>query len=617
MEIVPCKWDHEFSTDETNTIVKELALEHLARVSNTCGQKAGVLDAINQDNHLLLCSIELDYNELSVSDALNLRQALAFYSKRSDLDLGIDRQAVARDKFIAAEGACLRTNTRFQCWHEEGKSFPPRVERALAAATRKIAMILGPVPSLEDLKPLFGKGATTQVKKVEASHRVKLGTTFACSEDSLDILPQLLQNLSGWVHLHPDAVEKPDVPDAALVPVEIHAGKLGFVPKNAKTDRSVIVEPMLNLMYQLGIGNHIAARLRAFGFDIHDQTRNQRLAREGSLTGALATLDLSSASDTIASELVWHLLPLDWAALLSMLRTSKVWDGGSVLRLHKFSSMGNGFTFPLETLIFGAISLAVCEGHDGAVSVYGDDIIVPSTAAPELSYVLTELGFTLNPSKSFWTGPFRESCGCDYLSGINIRPTYVSGRLLVADLFTLHNAYVRNFDELSTRILNLIPEPLRIWGPDGYGDGHLIGDWSPKPHKRDFGYGGYTFDTFSFNSRYSDKVLPGDGVLPSYMTYASESRVRFTESLFSDAEMELLSRSVSLQRKFRAVFRDSLRGPLRNLEKGAVHCRDDREISHTGLDAPGPAAHRKGRLAVVLPGFRGYRRISIYTLTPV
>jgi hypothetical protein len=135
----------------------------------------------------------------------------------------------------------------------------------------------------------------------------------------------------------------------------IDDGKLEFVPKNAKTFRSTVTEPVLNGLTQLAIGDFLFDRLKRSGLDLRDQTRNQRLALEGSLTGALATLDLSSASDTISRELVYHLLPLEWAHFLGLSRTGHIKYRGQRYTLEKFSSMGNGYTFPLESLIFGLL----------------------------------------------------------------------------------------------------------------------------------------------------------------------------------------------------------------------------------------------------------------------
>jgi hypothetical protein len=82
----------------------------------------------------------------------------------------------------------------------------------------------------------------------------------------------------------------------------------------------------------------------------------------------------------------------------------------------KISSMGNGFTFALESLIFGALVRCAIR-RTGSVkksAVYGDDLIVPVTAAPYLKTLLEYFGFQLNEDKSFAAGPFRESCGKDF-----------------------------------------------------------------------------------------------------------------------------------------------------------------------------------------------------------
>jgi hypothetical protein len=98
------------------------------------------------------------------------------------------------------------------------------------------------------------------------------------------------------------------------------------------------------------------------------------------------------------------------------------------LKYEKFSSMGNGYTFELETLIFWGLCMGVCrelELEPSQVLVYGDDIVVPVAAYELLSEVLTFCGFTLNSKKSFGSGPFRESCGKDYFLGADVRPFFL------------------------------------------------------------------------------------------------------------------------------------------------------------------------------------------------
>lgn len=578
------RWDQVLSSEESNEILFKLASWHLEAVSDPkLGSEIGELLALR--NLPLLCDYSLDYSTLSAGDAISIRQILAFFSKRVDIEIGVDRRKVAAEKFVKSERACSETNEIFALWRRGKFQFPRVVESVLYRSSQKIAKVLGDVPSLEQLRARFGPGATTQLPKRTASSRAKLGQMYCCSEDLLGLVKDCLEEMPAWIPFGDK--------ESALVTVEVTPGRLRFVPKTAKTDRAICVEPMLNSMFQLGIGSYISSRLMTVGVNLRDQSRNQRLAREGSLQGNLATLDLSSASDSISRELVYHLLPIDWCLFLDYFRTGciEVDDdlvpimGSKFLKLHKFSSMGNGFTFPLESLIFWAIASSCVEAKGlSTVSVYGDDIIVPTEAYDLTVMCLRACGFEVNADKSFSCGPFRESCGADFLSGIDIRPIYIKDRLTGADLFRLHNHYAREFDPVGASIvLDHIDPQIRIWGPDGYGDGHLIGDYDPRPHNREnsnphkpSGWSGYTFDTFTFKARKSYKPYPGDYVYPSYSIYASS--IEEDESL-----TDVQARINSLCGVGRGQSRISWRGDL---------------------------------WGVTLPGRRGYKRISIYTLTP-
>jgi hypothetical protein len=120
-------------------------------------------------------------------------------------------------------------------------------------------------------------------------------------------------------------------------------------------------------------------------------------------------------------------LPDDWYNLLDDLRVKSTIVDGEVHELEMFSSMGNGFTFELESLIFWALAHSVkrfsrCRG---TVSVYGDDIIVPCRIARRLARIFSWLGFKVNSKKSNWTGSFRESCGKHYYKGFDVTPFFI------------------------------------------------------------------------------------------------------------------------------------------------------------------------------------------------
>jgi len=208
---------------------------------------------------------------------------------------------------------------------------------------------------------------------------------------------------------------------------EVESAVLFTVPKNADIDRCACKEPDINMFLQKGVGKHIRRRLRRFGQNLNDQSINRSLARVGSLNGSLATIDLSSASDTINISVVKTLLPMEWFEYLNDIRSQTVDVDGEIVRTAMFSSMGNGFTFELESLIFFALmkTTSYFRGNRGNISVYGDDIIVPSMDYDTYLWVLSKFGFIPNEKKSFGTGPFRESCGGHFFSGEDVTPFYL------------------------------------------------------------------------------------------------------------------------------------------------------------------------------------------------
>jgi len=552
-----------FDTHDSNAILKKAARTLCNRIENEAIREY-ISDCLTRDDYRSLCNSNPPYRELTPSDAYLYRQCQAFFSKRRDLDLGEDRQSNADRKFREAECLCKQTNTIFRLRRSGSFVFPPRVESVLFTASRKISQILGDVPDLSMLKFRFGPGATTKRNKKDAHPRYKLGDALSCSENFIPIAGEFLAEFPRWVGLS-------EANEALILPIEVDSGRVSFVPKNWKTDRAIVVEPMLNTMFQAGVGDFLAARLSKFGLSIRDQTRNQNLARLGSINGALATLDLSSASDTISKELVADLLPLDWFTFLSFGRSVRVKLGDEEILLEKFSSMGNGFTFPLETLIFYSLAFACCEGRERSeVSCYGDDIIIPSHRFDLLCEVLRCTGFIPNEEKSFKDGPFRESCGKDYLLGTDIRPCYVKDKLSREALFVLHNFFHRRFDYEVCRILRHCIHPsIRIFGPDGYGDGHLLSDYRGEPHKRNLGWCGYTFETYVSRKRQSFMPSRSDYVLPSYTIYAAHQ--------FRDETML-------------------------------------RPWWFLRLASDNSLVYRRGALGVTLPGTKGFKRITVYTL---
>lgn len=464
------------------------------------------------------------HSNQSVIDLIGIRQYLGLYSKCSYLPIDVDRRQAAYDKFLESEDRCRKINRLFRVYPRTDQ-YDPYVESILFLTQRKIANILGECPSLSDLQCSFGPGSSANVKK-NTSLRWKLSSRPTCSMNMLSIISDALAEVPLYTSFWADLESS----DSWSVPVDVFNGELMFVPKNALTDRTIIVEPSLNTYFQKGVGNYLKDRLMAVGVDLSDQSEskgsNRQLARLGSLNDENMTIDLSSASDSISKGVVQNLLPIEWYDLLSSLRTSEVYskDFDSSFELEKFSSMGNGFTFELESLIFYSLvhSILYEAGLPTEVNVYGDDIICSNLIYDKLVQVFSFLGFEINSSKSYVSGPFRESCGGDYFLGQDIRPYYHKQQWCMADLFSLHNFCIRkglNFllPSFFEEVLKFIPISVRIFGPDGFGDGHLLGAWTPLPYRRNDGWGGVVFFTYTQSVRkYKYGLLPGDYILPFY-----------------------------------------------------------------------------------------------------
>lgn len=446
---------------------------------------------------VVLASIPRD---IDVEDYRGATQIQALFSKNADLDLGFNPLKAGVEAAIAAELQCRRVNEYF------GQTCPlGGVAVAIALARRKIRRVLGKVPTLDQLRFRFGPGASTTVKRADACFENKLATPLVCSEEMLPVVSEVLREIPLWARYHTETPlsEIAGQCEVSSCNIVIDTAKLIFVEKNAKTHRPICVEPLLNGFVQLGIGGYLKQRLRVHAKqDLSDQGRNQVLARFGSIFGDIATIDLSSASDTLAFSVVFDLLPEEWVDLLASFRTGHFEYGGREYELEKFSSMGNGYTFELESLIFWALSSActeICGEDQDMVSVYGDDIIVPTKAVDLLMATLTWCGFNLNREKSFWTGSFRESCGADYLAGVSVRPCFKKARLSPQWLVVFHNwAFTKGYPALCEIAKSFIPKDFQLFGPPGYGDGHLLGPWKVvKPRvERRRGWGGCRFQTF-------------------------------------------------------------------------------------------------------------------------
>ncbi len=343
-----------------------------------------------------------------------------------------------RDKALAvfrsAEHHCSWINRRFLCFDRVRSPD----EQALQSARAYISYVLGPL-ELGDVWEGCGFSAgaslgvngdrTNLARKLQSEVWTVTPGAYHYASAAMKTDLHVFELLNGSAErgrffcVDPEAFNRAFALKAKLV----KHNKISFVPKDARVHRTIATEPLLNGYLQKGVDILMRKRLKRVGLDLRDQYRNQEFARKGSLLsgpGGYCTIDLSSASDSVSTELCRSLLPPDWFDFLNSIRSHSYKLDGEVYPYSKFVSMGNGFCFPLETLIFSALCWAAGARLDGRAHfcAYGDDLIVQQTAFKELTRLLKVCGFKLNKKKTFSQGPFRESCGADWYSGVDVRP---------------------------------------------------------------------------------------------------------------------------------------------------------------------------------------------------
>lgn len=279
--------------------------------------------------------------------------------------------------------------------------------------------------------PKHGPGATADFLSSNGKFRLRTWTTRLEK-----IFPAMDFLFSSASHFYEMRDEVDYLEPGAEIPVKVIS-----VPKTQKTPRIIAIEPACMQYAQQAVLESLVPRLEKdsllsnmIGFT--DQGPNQSLAREGSLTGNLATLDLSDASDRVSNQLVRTMLRdhpwLHRAVDASRSRRARV-PGYPIQRLAKFASMGSALCFPFEAMVFLTIiflgierdlntplSPSIIKQYSERVRVYGDDLIVPIEHVHSVIHHLEAFGARVGEDKSFWIGRFRESCGKEYYEGQDV-----------------------------------------------------------------------------------------------------------------------------------------------------------------------------------------------------
>lgn len=364
-----------------------------------------------------------------------IRQLTLLY-KKVEIDCTPQRVEKAKDAYALCERELKATEPLSipEEWKSLSVTFDVLFSRILTRIANRIDNF--------ELSPKHGPGATADKKFgnqkwFQTYWTDRLESVFPYGEYVLPSWRHFVDNAPMWLS-----------PSDEL-PVNVK-----FVPKTQKTPRVIAVEPTAMQYMQQALMQELVSSLEnddlvspLIGFT--DQEPNQKMAAIGSLTGHLATLDLSEASDRVRASLVFYLTrnyPSFKEALdASRSRTANL--DGRLIRLSKFASMGSATCFPVEAMVFLAIvvhSIALAQGLPhanqnvvldchGSVRVYGDDLVVPTHFAADVMSGLECFHLKVNHSKSFYSGQFRESCGGDFFCGVDVKPSRLK-RLITSHL---------------------------------------------------------------------------------------------------------------------------------------------------------------------------------------
>lgn len=331
------------------------------------------------------------------------------------------------------------------------------------------------------------------------------------------------------------------------------SAKVILVPKDSRGPRLISCEPVEHQFIQQGIARYMVDSLEANYLssghvNFTDQTVNRRLALEGSVDGSFATLDLKDASDRVHLQVVDDFFsgcPELLASLhLSRSRKTQLPDG-TLLELQKFAPMGSACCFPVLSTVAWSTAIAgiMLNGIslDDALSsvyVYGDDIICRTEHSTFVVHALECVGLAVNINKSFSSGSFRESCGCDAFRGNDVTPvrlrvgplqdTDINGdgvpAHLVSFTMTANLLFKSGFFRASEKLYSQVE---RLLGPLPYGD-----DFSPYLHRETpLELRGRTIE-----ANYLDRIRVENGRLVG--------RLKWTRSGFKDRNLYPLGTSL-------------------------------------------------------------------------
>lgn len=446
----------------------------------------GGLELVKEAERESLLRVSLHPTPEGIDSLRRTRQLVGLLSKNPFIEGSTEdsRKDAAMAKFWKAQRRNRITTKRLNYFFRHPSRMPALLAEILGSARMDLFRLLGPCPSDTDWDrfmsaKVFSSGV---VQGLASNGRSKDTNAYA----KLHPDSHLTTSSLCWSRFSPYAFrgywkklrgEQP--------PKVIESSRLSLQPKDAETYRVTFSEPQFNAVCQQGLSAMLSPYLQAWGITLDDQTRNSNLAKVASEIGfserGFSTIDLASASDSVTTVLVQYLLPDGWFELLDAARTHRLNVEGEEYSSPMFSSMGNNNTFPIECLVFASLTKACIRmsGSPREWRVYGDDIIVPTGASLLLVEVLQFVGFEVNTKKSYFTGFFRESCGGNWMNGVDVTPVRLKGEIsLPTERYNLFNRLQRVMP--GSPLLDVLycsfKRPLigPAIGPEGGEDGHLV-----------------------------------------------------------------------------------------------------------------------------------------------
>lgn len=402
------------------------------------------------------------YSDMTVSQAAKMALANSFYKKLCPLGNQQIADRAALEKFERINASLPAGPVDFVVDNESESCFYDYFKNNLAVAlqpectgfTADIAQETGLLEIEETFNLDFirehmmvGPGAAQKADSTSMVHKLFNGEMSYQNAYLIPLYRSAIAETGSWANAEKARFEKFGF-------TKVEGGKLFFASKNAEISRTCCTESNLEMLFQKAAGAFLELRLeRHYGISLSRQPDfNRELARLGSIDGSFGTIDLVSASDSIGLQRLLQYFPTGFlkTILLASRSESAVLPDGRNVELRMISTMGNGFTFPLQTLIFASAVRACyqvmgfpCNDPRTEFGVFGDDIVVRNDTYEFVSRMLAKLGFEVNVRKSFNTGAFRESCGHDYVSGSNIRGVYCRSLETPQEVSSLINRLLR------------------------------------------------------------------------------------------------------------------------------------------------------------------------------